>query len=77
MVGVFGWINNFNKGEDKMKKENRKDILLKAAYDLLKKCDESTYVLSVLEETIKYDGTNCDGSCLMEDIAIELGIDND
>jgi hypothetical protein len=51
-----------------MKKINRKDILLKAAYDYLQQCDNSYLV--------QYDGTDCDGSCLMEDIAIELEIDN-
>jgi len=59
------------------KQIDRKEVLLKATYDLLKKCDESYYVLNVLSETVKYDGSDCDGSCLMEDIAIELGIDND
>lgn len=54
--------------------KNRKDVLLKATYDLLKRCSESTEVLNVLEETVKYDGAKCDGYCLMEDIAIELNI---
>ncbi|MCK9542092.1 MAG: hypothetical protein M0R03_08690 [Novosphingobium sp.] len=57
-----------------MSKINRKDVLLKATYDLLKKCNESCYVLNVLEQTTKYDGADCDGFCLMEDIADELGI---
>ena len=58
-----------------MKKENRKEILLKATYNLLKKCNESSYVLNVLEQTANYDGTKCDGYCLMEDIAMELNIE--
>ena len=29
------------------------------------------------EETIDFDGTTCDGSCLKNDIAAELGIDVD
>ena len=60
-----------------MKKVNRKDILLKAAYDLLQKCNESGYVVDALNKTVIYDGAECDGSCLMEDIAMELGIDTD
>ena len=55
--------------------ENRKDILLKAAYDLLKKCNESHYVLNVLYETVFYDDAECDGYCLGNDIAIELGLE--
>ena len=43
-------------------------VLLKATYDLLKKCDDSYYVLNVLEQLITYDGAECDGYCLMEDI---------
>jgi len=47
---------------------NRADVLLKAARDLLKKCDDGPFVKNALEETIFYDGTECDGCCLMEDI---------
>jgi len=43
-------------------------VLLKATYDLLKQCDDSFYVLNVLEQTTVYDGVECDGYCLMEDI---------
>jgi len=53
----------------------RKDILLKAAYDMLKKCDESPFVISPMETTVHYDEADCDGNCLMEDIANELNID--
>ncbi len=53
---------------------DRKDVLLKAAYDLLKKQKESHYVLNLLEETAHYDGTDCDGYCLMGDIASELDL---
>jgi hypothetical protein len=56
--------------------ENRKYVLLKAAHDLLKKCDEGPFVKSVLEETIYYDDCKNDGYALMEDIAIELELDN-
>jgi hypothetical protein len=54
---------------------NRKEVLLRAAYDLLKECDKGIYVKNALETEVFYDNTECDGSCLMEDIAIELGID--
>lgn len=57
-----------------MGNENRYKILLKAAYDLLKKQDGSYYVLNLLEEDVEYDGTTCDGYCLMDDIAEVLGI---
>lgn len=56
--------------------EDRKLVLLKAAYDVLKKCQQSMYVKNVLEQTAFYDGTECDGLCLMEDIAIELDIED-
>ena len=56
---------------------NRKEVLLRAAYDLLTKCERSRYVLNANETTIFYDGAECDGSCLREDIAIELDIDSD
>lgn len=55
----------------------RKDILLKAAFDLFKKQERSGYVINILCETAYYDGTDCDGYCLMDDIATELEIDND
>lgn len=43
-------------------------VLLKAAYEIFKQCDDSYYVLNVLEQTTVYDGVECDGYCLMEDI---------
>lgn len=58
--------------------EDRKTVLLRAAFDLLKKCDDSHYVLSATNEvTVFYDDAECDGTCLMEDIASELGIDTE
>lgn len=57
--------------------ESRKDILLRAAYDLLKECDRGPFVKNVLEATIFYDDTICDGLCLMKDIASELGIEEE
>jgi hypothetical protein len=52
--------------------KDRKAVLLKACLDLLKKQDESSYVLDLRQETVFYDGTDCDGYCLMEDIECEL-----
>lgn len=48
--------------------EQRAEILLRATYNILKKCENSFYVLNVLEVIDVWDGTECDGSCLMEDI---------
>jgi hypothetical protein len=45
--------------------EDRKTILLKTVYDLLKKCNESYYVKDILCETVFYDDADCDGYCLM------------
>lgn len=53
----------------------RKEILLKATYDILKKCDEGPYVKNVLETTAIWDEAECDGFCLMEEISEELGIE--
>lgn len=54
--------------------EDRKTVLLRACYEMLKKCEESHVVVSPMELTVHYDGTDCDGSCLKMDIADELGI---
>lgn len=55
--------------------EERMKILLKAAYDILKQQDQSHYVLNMLETTAHWDDTECDGYCLMEEIAEILGIE--
>lgn len=55
--------------------EKRAKILLKAAYDLLHKQTESFYVLNLLTETAVWDGVECDGYCLMEEIAELLDIE--
>lgn len=60
-----------------MKDENRKDILLKATYDILKKCERSPVVENVLSMTAIWDDAECDGYCLMGEIADELGINED
>lgn len=54
----------------------RRIVLLKAAHALLKKCEEGPFVKNALEETVFYDGTECDGYCLMNDIADELGLED-
>ena len=57
---------------------DRKTELLIAAYKLLNKQNETPYVLDILSTTVHYDGEDCDGSCLMEDIEAclcEEGID--
>ena len=48
--------------------EDRAITLLKAVYHLLNKQKESFYVLNLLCETAFYDGADCDGYCLMDDI---------
>ncbi len=56
---------------------DRKTILLRATYDLLKRNAGYYYVKSPAETMVFYDDANCGGTCLMEDIANELGIDDD
>lgn len=46
--------------------EDRKVILLRAAYALIRKCP------SAQETTVHYDEADCDGHCLMDDIKAEL-----
>ena len=54
---------------ERLKEENKRaKTLLKATYDLLKKCDDSYHVKDVLGEKVMYDNAECDGICLMEDI---------
>ena len=47
---------------------NRARTLLRAAGTLLKKQEDSNYVLNILAETVYYDEAECDGSCLLDDI---------
>lgn len=54
--------------------EDRKTVLLQACYDMLKKIDKEPFVMSPFEMTVHYDGAECDGYCLMDDIATELEI---
>lgn len=53
----------------------RKDILLRAAFDLLRRCEDAPYVIEAPSTLVRYDEADCDGMCLMDDIANELGID--
>lgn len=48
--------------------EQRTETLLRATYNILKKCEDSFYVLNVLEVTDVWDGVESDGYCLKEDI---------
>ncbi len=52
--------------------EDIRDILLRAAYDLLKKCQESAYVEPVMEQTAEWGGVIGSGLDLMEVIAEHL-----
>ena len=54
-----------------------KDILLRAAYDLLKRSSQSYYVRPATDIEVFYDEANCDGWCLMDDIASELDLDDE
>lgn len=58
-----------------MTPEDRKTILLKACYNMLMKQRDSSYVISPFETTVFYDGADCDGYCLMDDIEVELDLD--
>ena len=52
----------------------RSKVLLMAAYELLQKQEHSRLVLNLLEETVIYDEAECDGRCLLDDIAVELSL---
>lgn len=47
---------------------SREQVLLKAAFDILKSCDEGPYVKNALEETAIWGGVECDGYYLMNEI---------
>lgn len=46
----------------------RAKVLMQAAIDILRKCDEGMYVKNVLEVTAEWDGVECDGYCLKEEL---------
>ena len=68
-----------NRHPDHYRKEeavkDRKEILLRAAYDLLKRSTQDFYVSEATGISTRYDESDCDGYCLMDDIAAELGLD--
>lgn len=53
----------------------RMELLLKKAHELLTKCDESVYVVNPMGVIINYDEAECDGFCLMNDIAELLDLE--
>lgn len=55
-------------------KENRAETLLKACLALLKNQVDSSCVLNLLTTTTFYDGIDCDGYCLIDDIEAYLEI---
>jgi len=55
---------------------DRKNVLLRAAYDLLRRSEQDHYVREATSIIVRYDDANCDGYCLMEDIATELNLDD-
>ena len=62
-------------GFERSIKMDRKEVLLRACYDLLMRQVESGYVLNLLDEIIHYDDTDVDGTCLLEDIRYELELE--
>jgi len=58
-----------------IKRGNRSPVLLRAAYDLLKRADDNHFVDQATSIVTHYDGVDCDGYCLMEEIADELGLE--
>lgn len=56
---------------------SRKDTLLRAAYDLIRRSTESPYVVETTRIYTHYDEADCDGYCLMQDISQCLGLDDD
>lgn len=57
--------------------KDRKEVLLRAAFDLLRRAEESHFVQEAGCIVVRYDDADCDGGCLLEDIAEELNISND
>lgn len=73
LFGTISLIKHMNQLlKDIIQQENRSELLLLKTMELLKKQDESPYVLNILEQTVNYDDAECDGSCLVEDIETHL-----
>ena len=70
--GQYAYITRVNKQDLRLFEGNeysdRAMVLLKACFSLLNQQKESRFVFNVLEQDVAYDGTNCDGYCLMEEI---------
>lgn len=47
-------------------------LLLRKVVELFDKQDETIYVLNILEQMVTYDGVECDGYCLKDDIEFLL-----
>jgi len=56
--------------------QERKTILLNAAFDILKQCNDGIYIKNVMSVTAFWDGAEYDGFCLMGDIKDLLGIED-
>lgn len=52
----------------------RAQVLLQATLDILKECHDGPYVKDVLSTTAIWDGVECDGRCLMEEIECLLQV---
>ena len=52
--------------------DGRVKELLGASIELIKKTQNSHIILDIMSETSFYDGTDCDGYCLLEDLNDEL-----
>jgi hypothetical protein len=74
MGGLCAFLEELFMFERYNTEEWRPQQLLEKAYELLKRQDESSIVLNILEETVHYDEAYCDGYCLMEDIKECLGL---
>ena len=48
--------------------EKREIHLLKAVVSLLSQQERSSYIIDMLSALVVYDGAECDGSCLLDDI---------
>ena len=63
----------FMKEVIKKKDETRKDYLLRVALAYLETIDDSEFA-DALGLIVKFDDAECDGSCLIDDIKMELEI---
>lgn len=54
---------------------DRKTELLEQVLEMFKQCDDSPSVMEPFDAVMFYDGAECDGYCLRDDISHELGVD--